>query len=245
MVVHRARNFCAQQAGRVVPEALEVLLEQAGPHRAQVDPQQLAQATSLVGGHVLATLEQQPPRLGEHRGTTGGAQAAHLLSSHLVDGLVEKLGDVEAVEYVDGRRASRAHDVAERLPHVAGDEHDRLRTLFAQHVEEGVEGPDRAVTRHVQQALASVVDLVDEREVLVPLFPGQFVYADGDDCRRGFGAPAPSERRARRTGRRCPRSSGSAWPPRATTAPSPSSRETRPARGSSASCPRPTAPPRR
>src|SRR5208283_4300685 len=169
------------QAGGVVPEVLKLFLEQAGTHRAEIDPQQFAQAAPLVGRHVLSTLEQQPPGFGEHRGATGGSQAAHLLSSDLVDGLVEEFGDVEAVEDVDGRRASLAYDVSERLPHVAGDEHDRLGTLFTQHVEEGVEGPDRAVTRHVQQTLASVVDLVDEREVLVPLFPGEFVYADGYD----------------------------------------------------------------
>jgi hypothetical protein len=55
-------------AGGVVPEVLELFLEQACTNRAEIDPQRLAQAASLVGGHVLATLEQQPPRLGEHRG---------------------------------------------------------------------------------------------------------------------------------------------------------------------------------
>ena len=134
---------------------------------------------------------------------------------------------MEAVEDVDGRRAALADDVAERLPHVAGDEHDGLGALVAEHVEEGVEALGRPVPRHVQQPAAAVVDLVDEREVLVPLLPGQLVDADGRGCRRGCGAPGPSERRARRRGRRRPSSCGSAAPSRSTTAPSPSSRETR------------------
>jgi hypothetical protein len=99
---------------------------------------------------------------------------------------------VEAVEHVDGRRASLAHDVQKRPPHVARDEHDRLRALFAQHVEEGVEGAHGAVASDVQQATASVVDLIDEREVLVPLFPGQFVDPDGADAVETSVSQSPS-----------------------------------------------------
>jgi len=56
---------------------------------------------------------------------------------------------ITLVYQIDDRGKRLLYDVAERLPHVAGDEHDRLGTLFAQHVEKGVEGPDRAVTRLV------------------------------------------------------------------------------------------------
>src|SRR5580700_2520899 len=85
----------------VVPEVLEVLLEQAGTDRAQVDGEQLAQPSSFFVREVVAALEQQPPRLGEQGGATGGVQAPHLVAAHGVDGLAEQLHDVEAVQNVN------------------------------------------------------------------------------------------------------------------------------------------------
>src|SRR5580658_10259310 len=168
--------------GVVGPEVLEVLLEQASTHRAQVDAEQSAEPTALFGGEVVTALEQKPAGLGEQGGPAGGSQASDLLAADGVDGLAEKLHDVKAVQDVNGRRAARAYDAEEGLPHVAGDEHDGLGALWAEHVEEGVKACRGARLGDVEQTPVAVVELVDEGEVLVPLFPGQFVDADGGDA---------------------------------------------------------------
>src|SRR6516225_1039318 len=67
------------QAGDIGPEVLELLFEQAGPDRAQVDAEQQAQPTALLGLHVFRSLEQQPPRLGEQRRPAARAKAANLV----------------------------------------------------------------------------------------------------------------------------------------------------------------------
>src|SRR5438552_195504 len=169
------------EPGVVGPEVQELLFEQASADRAQIDLEQLTKAAVLLGGEILASLEEQPSRLREERRAAGDTKAADFLAADGVDGLIEELHDVKAVEHMDRSRATLADDAEERLPHVAGNEHDGFRAFVAEHVEEGVEGCRRAVAGHVEQTPAAVVELVDEREVLVALLPRQFVDADGHD----------------------------------------------------------------
>jgi hypothetical protein len=89
---------------------------------------------------------------------------------------------VEPIEDVDDDRAAFAYDAEEGLPHIARDEEDRLRPFLAEHVEEGVEARRGSLLRDVKQTPATVVDLVDEREVLVALLPREVVHADGSDA---------------------------------------------------------------
>jgi uncharacterized small protein (TIGR04563 family) len=62
----------------------------------------------------------------------------------------------------------------------------------AEHVEEGVEAGGGAVAGDVKQTASAVVDLVNEREVLVAFFPGEFVDADSANAVEAAMLQAPS-----------------------------------------------------
>src|SRR6202044_3885736 len=180
------------EAGTVGPEVAELLCEQASSYGAKVQADELAELASLLRRAVLSALEQDPPSLREPGGAPGGTQPAYLLPPDRVDCLAEQLRDVEAVQDMDGRRAAEANDLAEGFPHVAGDEQDALGAFLAEHVEEAVEAGGGSIPRDVQQAAAPVVELVDEREVLVPLLPGQLVDTDRPDAVEASVLQAPA-----------------------------------------------------
>jgi hypothetical protein len=104
-----------------------------------------------------------------------------LRTANSIDRLAEQLRDVKAIQDVDGR-AAFANDFEERLPHVAGDECNGFRTRVAEHVEEAMEAGCRPLFGDVEQTTMSLIELVNEREVLVALFPGELVDADGPNA---------------------------------------------------------------
>jgi hypothetical protein len=85
---------------------------------------------------------------------------------------------VESIQHVHRLAAARLDNVQERLPHVTGDKSDLARSLWSQQVEEGVEALDLPITGNVQQASAAVVNLIDDGQVFVSLFPGELIDAD-------------------------------------------------------------------
>ncbi len=95
----------------VAPELLKLLFEEVGPNRSEVDAHQVAQANPLTAAEVLWTFEQEPSGLGEYRSASGAPQRSHFVAPNLVDGLAEVLGDVEAIEDVNGGRAAAADDI--------------------------------------------------------------------------------------------------------------------------------------
>src|SRR5581483_3897642 len=72
-------------------------------------------------------------------------------------------------------------------------ERDALRAFLAQQVEEGVEARRRSMLRDVEQAAAAVIDLVDQREVLVALLPAELVDADAPNAVEASVLQAPSD----------------------------------------------------
>ena len=87
----------------------------------------------------------------------------------------------------DVERLSRAfgNDLQVGLPPIAGDEAHRACAGRAQPVEETPQRFLGAFTGHPQQAPSAVVDLVDDREVLVALPHGDLVHANGFDALEG------------------------------------------------------------
>src|SRR5215216_4699827 len=165
----------------ITPEALEILLKEISPNGAQIDRHEISQPCPLGAPEILRALEEEPTRLGQHRRSARRTQRADLVAAGLVDRFAHELHHVEAVEHVQGVSTAVAHDVEERLPHVARHEPNGLGPLLAEHVEERVEALGLAVARNVQEAPAAMVELIDEREILVALFPAELVDADRPD----------------------------------------------------------------
>ena len=89
---------------------------------------------------------------------------------------------MKTVEHVHGLRRSLGDHADECLPHVARHERERLTPRLAEPLEEFLERVLRAIASDPEKPLARVVDLVDEYEVFVALFPGEFVDADGSNA---------------------------------------------------------------
>src|SRR6185295_1813087 len=107
---------------RVVPQKLQLLLEQVGAHRSQVVLEQVAELAVLLLGQVLGALEQRPATALEHGLVTVALEPLDLRGPDLVDRLVEALHDVEAVEHVHRPARSARDDVEVWLVLVAADE---------------------------------------------------------------------------------------------------------------------------
>src|SRR5580700_8601988 len=163
--------------GDVGPDVVEVLLEEVGARRLEVQTQQVSQAALLFRRQVAWALEQAPAGVLEGHWVALTTEFGGVLTARLVDGLVEVGDDVELVEDVDGLARVALDHLEVRFPHVAADHVQRVRAGLAEPREEGRDRRLRATLRHPEQAAAFGVDLVDEREELVPLAVGDLVDA--------------------------------------------------------------------
>ena len=108
----------------VVPELLEVFLEQIRPYGLEVIAQQIAEPGALRVDKVGFALEHAPSGFFEHRLETVLGQPPRLGSADIVEGVVHLGDDVKAVENTDRIGAAFADDPQVRLPHVGADELD-------------------------------------------------------------------------------------------------------------------------
>src|SRR5580658_6705108 len=88
---------------------------------------------------------------------------------------------METVEDVDGKGTFLANDLQIRLPHVGADEHDFGSHCIANDGEEALEGFDGALPAHPEQACDADIDLVNQRQILVPFGILDLVDSDGID----------------------------------------------------------------
>src|SRR5208283_4751217 len=162
----------------VVPELLEVLLEQIGPHGLQVVAQQIAQAEPLMLGQVGLALEHAPTGLLQHRLVAVAGQPASLGGTHLVQRGIHLGNNMEAIEDVDGLAAPLADHLQIGLPHVRAHKLDLSGQLFADQGEELLEALHRPLPTDPEQAGALLLDLVDQRQVFVTLGILDLIDAD-------------------------------------------------------------------
>ena len=151
--------------GGVGPETPELLLEEIGANTLEVDAHELAETSGLWPSEIVSALEQNPARLGEDGIVALGAQRANLLSADGIEGLVQELLDMKAIQDVHGRRGALGDHGQEGSPHIADDECDGLGAGFTEEVEEPMEGLLGAVLADPEQPLAAVVELIDESEI--------------------------------------------------------------------------------
>jgi len=164
----------------VLPEPLEVLLEQVGPDRFEVAGEQILQLVHLVIGEVLWSFQQAPTAASQHRFFLLGFEGLGLLGPDVVDGLVHVLHHMEPVEDVDRRWCHLRDDPQVGSPHVAADKPQSLASLQSKPVEKTPESLGGPVTANPEQPSAPAVQLVDHGDkLLLLLAPADLISADG------------------------------------------------------------------
>jgi len=165
----------------VLPEGVEGFLECKGTHGLEIVFEQVAQFGGLPDGQVRPALEETIAGVSQHGLVAFGGELCGFLSPHLIDGLTEFFGDMEAVEHVERGGQHGGDDVQIGFPHVGADDLDSRAALRSEGLEEACEGLGVAVPDDAEKTLAPAVDLVNEGHVAVALAVGDFIDSDGGD----------------------------------------------------------------
>src|SRR5688572_15326024 len=88
---------------------------------------------------------------------------------------------MEPVEHMQRMTGAVGNGLQECFPHVADDEAQLCCTFFSQPVEERRKGLRRSIAPDPEQPATALVELVDERQVLVSLLPGELIHANCRD----------------------------------------------------------------
>jgi hypothetical protein len=178
----------------IVPEELEVFLQQIAAHRFQVVAQQVGEFDFLVRSQILRPLKQAPTGMGQDWGQSSCLQFSGLLRTNFVNGLVHMHDDMEAVQDMDGLAGLPGDNLEVRLPHVTADKKQLSGSLFAESPEKPQESSDGSILADPQQAFASSVDLINHGEIFVPSLPEHFINADGSHIGQVPMSQAPFDR---------------------------------------------------
>src|SRR3990170_1867828 len=162
----------------VLPESLKVFSQEMAAHALQIVFEQLRELHCLLIREILASLEQTPARVLQHRLIAILLQAGRLGPSHFVQRLIHLLHDVKAVQDVHDLRQLLGNDVQVRLPHVATDKTDGLTRLVVESLEESSQAVLRALSGDPQQSFHPLLDLVDQRQVVMSPLPLDLIHAN-------------------------------------------------------------------
>ncbi len=148
ILLHRL-DFAAHCAGRpgveefagpgragVFPEPLEVLAHQMTSNAFEVVVQKLLEFHSLFLGEVLRTLQQHPATAGQMGLVAVLFELLEFAHSDSVNGLVDAIHDMKAVQHLDGMTGFLANYLEVSAPHVAADKLQSGDTLLAQEAKE-------------------------------------------------------------------------------------------------------------
>src|ERR1700676_264981 len=173
-------EFFRPRRGDILPEQLELFLEQVGAYGLQVVREQVRESDCLAFAQVLGALQQAPARVSEDhlRAPSAGFQGACFLGPNLIEGFVHLGGNVIAVEDVQRVGRVLGDDVQIGLPHVRADELDERTTFFAKPDEELTQTLLLPILDHKQQPLHILVDLIHQRQKLA-LLPVDLIHAEG------------------------------------------------------------------
>ena len=101
---------------------------------------------------------------------------------------------MEAVEDVQRFGAVLADKLQVRFPHVRTDEADVGNDLLAHSAEESLEGLDCPLFAYPQQPREANIDLIDQRQIFVPLGVLDLIDADGVDLAERTVCETPDNR---------------------------------------------------
>jgi len=164
-----------------LPEGVEAFLQEVGAGGLEIVLKHLVELEGLVGGEVLRSFQKAVFGLLENGIVSIAVESGGFVLAHLINGLAKLLGDVKAVEHVEGLGQHLGDDVEVWLPHVGAHDLDVLATLLAEVLEEAAQGVGLAVLEHAEQALTALVDLVNQRHVVMALAVGDLIDAESLD----------------------------------------------------------------
>src|SRR5215469_13624416 len=167
--------------------------------------EEITETEVLLVTKILATLQQQPAGLFQHRVTPFAFHAAGFLGADLVERLVHFGDDVEPVENVQRLGTFLLDDLQIWLPHIRADEGDLGDDLLAHGGEEFLEGFDGSFSPDPEQAGDADVDLVDQGQVLVAFGVLDFIDANGVDLTERAMLQSPRRRHVPPHRTPCPR----------------------------------------
>jgi len=175
------QEFASPGRAFVTPEMLEIflVLEQIGPVGFEINGQQFLEFDDLFVGQVFRSFEQTPTAAGKQQFLAPGFQFLCLCGADLVDGFAKVGHDMEAVDDLHSLTDNLGNDSQIRFPHVAADKTESCSPFFAKFLEESPQGFLGPFLSDPQQALATGIDLVDQGQIFMAFFPGDFVNAEG------------------------------------------------------------------
>ena len=175
----KIEKFSGPEWGYVLPEELKILLEQITADCLQVVAKKITEFDFLLGCQILRSLQKTPAGMSKDGTQPFGLQVTSFLSPNLINCLVHMHDDMKPVQDMNGLAGFFGDDLEIRLPHIAADEEQLRRPLFAESSEKAQQGFDGSVLPHPQQSPAFTIDLVDDRQVLVTSLPENLIDADG------------------------------------------------------------------
>ena len=185
----------ARPIGRFIgPEQLKLFLQQVAPDRLQIVAQKLRQPGLLLRRQILWPFKQQPAAISQHRLISLSLQLPSLLGTYLVDCLAQIRHDVKPIENMNRMARLFGNHLQVRFPHVAANITQLAATVLAQPAEEPQQGLHLPLLANPQQPPAVGVNLVNQRQILVPALPGDLIHADRFYPRQVLVGPTPSHR---------------------------------------------------
>src|SRR5215470_11824521 len=173
------QEFSRPGGRTIVPEKLEVLLEEVGTDGLQIVAQQLRQLHFLFLRQVLGTFQQTPTGMRQHRLPPLRPQSPSFLGPDFVHRLIHMLQHMEAVQDMEGLSGLARDHLEVGFPQITTDETQPCRTRLPEPVKEAQQSFHGAISPHPQQSLAIAVDLIHQRQVLMALAPGHLVDPQG------------------------------------------------------------------
>ena len=173
------QELCRPSWGKVGPEVLEGFDQKEGSQGAQARALDLAHPAALGRGPVGAFFEEGPAHFLEQGIETGLDAGAGFFTPDVIDGFVELLDDVKAVQDMQGLGQEVSCTVEVGLPHVGAKEADALAEVFTHDLEEEIDGGLGAVVADPEEAFGALIDLVNQRPELVFFTDMNFIDPQG------------------------------------------------------------------
>jgi len=185
---HRSDTPVVQETSRpvrtlVLPESFEVLLHQVRPDHPQVVTHQHRQFFRLVVRQILRILQENILALRQDRLTSLFLELPHVFLSRFIDRVRQMTLHMEPVKDVQRLRTNPADHLQVRLPHVAANPFDLFRTFvlslraLIELLEKSLQCRLGTFLLNAEQSLVFVVELINERRIVLSLMNLDFIHA--------------------------------------------------------------------
>jgi len=177
-------------AGAILPEVFKLVFQDPGAMDFAIARAQGVEDAGVLFGSILRVLEKQPAKALEDFAFIGG-RLAPLFFADLIDGGVEGLNDVEAVQDQGGLGAVRFNGSNVGLTHIAAGPLDfRFLVVTERFIEELVDG--FATLSLADPYDAGAIQVIDDGGILVAPAVGDLIDAHGFKVPNAVSFPQPS-----------------------------------------------------